>query len=40
VFLSPEGRTAAVRQALAALGEGRLVPVQVVGEGLRVEETA
>jgi D-glycero-alpha-D-manno-heptose-7-phosphate kinase len=39
VFLSPEERTAAVRRALAALGEGRLVPVQVVGEGLCVEET-
>jgi D-glycero-alpha-D-manno-heptose-7-phosphate kinase len=39
VFLSPEERTAAVRRALAGLGEGRLVPVQVVGEGLRVEET-
>jgi D-glycero-alpha-D-manno-heptose-7-phosphate kinase len=39
VFLSPEERTAAVRRALAGLGQGRLVPVQVVGEGLRVKET-
>lgn len=39
VFLSPQERTAAVRQALAALGEGRLVSVRAVGDGLRVEET-
>jgi D-glycero-alpha-D-manno-heptose-7-phosphate kinase len=39
VFLSPEERTATVRRALAGLGQGRLVPVQVVGEGLRVKET-
>src|SRR6202162_4373034 len=38
VFLSPEERTSAVRRALTGLGEGRLVPVQVVGDGLRVEE--
>lgn len=38
VFLSPEERTPQVRRALADLGEGRLVPVSVVGEGLRVEE--
>jgi D-glycero-alpha-D-manno-heptose-7-phosphate kinase len=39
VFLSPEERTPGVRRALADLGAGRLVPVSVVGEGLRVEET-
>jgi D-glycero-alpha-D-manno-heptose-7-phosphate kinase len=39
VFLSPQERTASVRLALASLGEGRLVQVRVVGEGLRVEET-
>jgi D-glycero-alpha-D-manno-heptose-7-phosphate kinase len=39
VFLAAEERTAAVRQALAGLREGRLVPVQVVGEGVRVKET-
>ena len=39
VFLSPEKSTDSVRRALAGLGEGRLVPVEVVGDGLRVEET-
>ena len=36
VFLSPGCSTAAVRQALSELGEGSIVPVRVVEEGLRV----
>jgi D-glycero-alpha-D-manno-heptose-7-phosphate kinase len=36
VFLSPEERTGTVRQALAGLGEGQVVSVRVVEEGLRV----
>ena len=38
VFLSPEDRTHRVREALAALDEGRVVPVRIVEEGLRVSE--
>ena len=38
VFLSPEDRTADVRKALAGLGEGSVLPVRVVEEGLRVCE--
>ena len=38
VFLSPPDRTGAVRRALAAVGEGSVVPVRVVEEGLRVED--
>ena len=37
VFLSPPDRTAAVRTALQDLGDGSLVAVRVVEEGLRVE---
>lgn len=37
VFLSPPERTEAVRGALAGLGEGKVVPVEVVEEGLRVQ---
>ncbi len=36
VFLSPPDRTEAVRRALGAVGEGSVVPVRVVEEGLRV----
>jgi D-glycero-alpha-D-manno-heptose-7-phosphate kinase len=36
VFLSPAGSTDAVRRALSDLGEGSVVPVRVVAEGLRV----
>jgi D-glycero-alpha-D-manno-heptose-7-phosphate kinase len=38
VFLSPEERTRSVREALARLEEGRVVPVRIVEEGLRVSE--
>ena len=38
VFLSPADRTQDVRSVLSDLGEGAVVPVRVVGEGLRVEE--
>jgi len=37
VFLSPSDRTAAVRRALAELGEGTIHDVRVVDRGLRVE---
>ncbi len=36
VFLSAPDSTGAVRRALGAIGEGSLVPVRVVEEGLRV----
>jgi D-glycero-alpha-D-manno-heptose-7-phosphate kinase len=36
-FLSPPDRTAEVRRALSQLGEGSVVPVRVVEEGLRVK---
>ena len=36
-IFSPEDRTAAVRRALETLGEGSIVPVLVVDEGLRIE---
>jgi D-glycero-alpha-D-manno-heptose-7-phosphate kinase len=38
VFLSPEDRTHRVREAIAGLKEGRVVPVRIVEEGLRVSE--
>jgi len=38
VFLSREERTEAVRRALDKLGEGKVVPMKVVEEGLRVSE--
>ena len=38
VFLSPEERTEDVRGALSGLGEGGVVSVRVVEEGLRVSE--
>ena len=38
VFLSPPERNDGVRRALGGLGEGRLVPIRVVEEGLRVSE--
>jgi len=37
VFLSPPDRTQAVRAALSTLGDGSLLPIRVVEEGLRVE---
>jgi D-glycero-alpha-D-manno-heptose-7-phosphate kinase len=37
VFLAPPDRTGAVRKALACLGEGAVMPVHVVEQGLRVE---
>ena len=36
VFLSPPDRTQSVRLALRSLGEGSVVPIRVVEEGLRV----
>jgi D-glycero-alpha-D-manno-heptose-7-phosphate kinase len=36
VFLSPPDRTASVRQALSALGEGSILPVHAVNRGLQV----
>ena len=36
VFLSPAERTGNVRRALSQLGEGKVVPVRVVEEGLSV----
>ena len=38
VFLSPADRTEAVRRTLASLGEGQVLPVRIVEEGLRVSE--
>jgi D-glycero-alpha-D-manno-heptose-7-phosphate kinase len=40
VFLSPADSAAAVRQALANLGEGEVLPVQVVNRGRLVEDGA
>ncbi len=37
VFLSPPDRTGEVRRALSHLGEGQVVPVRVVEEGLKVK---
>jgi D-glycero-alpha-D-manno-heptose-7-phosphate kinase len=37
VFLSPEESTTGVRRALSGLGDGSVVPVRVVEEGLRVQ---
>ena len=37
VFLSPPDRTGEVRRALSQLGEGKVVPVRVVEEGLKVQ---
>ncbi len=37
VFLSPAEATGGVRRALSGLGEGSVVPVRVVEEGLRVQ---
>src|SRR5262249_32108928 len=37
-FLSPHERAADVRAALQLLGEGRVLPIQPVNEGLRVTE--
>lgn len=39
VFLSPPERTRRVREALAALGQGNVMPVKVETKGLEVEET-
>jgi D-glycero-alpha-D-manno-heptose-7-phosphate kinase len=39
IFLSPPDRSAAVREALARLPEGRLLSVAVENEGLRVERS-
>ena len=36
-MLSPEGATRSVREALSALGEGRVVETPVVNRGLEVE---
>ena len=38
VFLSPSERTAAVRQSLSELGEGAVLPVRVVNQGLRLDD--
>ena len=38
VVLSPAERTESVRRALAALGQGSVMPVKVEGKGLAVEE--
>jgi D-glycero-alpha-D-manno-heptose-7-phosphate kinase len=38
VFLSPEASTESVRSVLAGLGEGHVVPVRIVEDGLRVSE--
>jgi D-glycero-alpha-D-manno-heptose-7-phosphate kinase len=40
VFLSPPDRTASVRDALAHLGEGSLLPVRAVNRGLEVSPAA
>jgi D-glycero-alpha-D-manno-heptose-7-phosphate kinase len=40
VFLSPLDRTAAVRNALAQLGEGSLLPIRAVNRGLEVSPAA